>query len=137
MKSPFKALNEQVLSLLNDCEIAKVSKLRQKTKLIKWMVASGGDERELNQLFKEKKIDGFFDQGIYGSPASKHEIIETNKKKPLFTPHFLGDSLYDIQTAQKYNLDFIFISAWTDLSDWKSICDKEDIPTTEKLIDLI
>lgn len=139
MNQLLKALNAQVLSLLNECEIAQgLPELRKKTKHAKWMVASGGDERELNQLFKEKKIDGYFDQGIYGSPASKHEIIETQQKKDKFLPAlFLGDSLYDIQTAQKYNLDFIFISAWTDLSDWKNICNKADVPTTEKIIDLI
>ena len=102
------------------------------------MVASGGDEKELNHLFKEKKINHFFDLGIYGSPTSKHEIIELQQKKLNFSPAlFLGDSLYDIQTAQKYNLDFIFVSGWTDLSDWKKICADGEIMTIERINDLI
>ena len=52
------------------------------------MVASGGDEKELNHLFKEKKIDHLFDEGIFGSPASKHEIIELKQKKLTFLQHF-------------------------------------------------
>ena len=139
MSELLKLLNTQVLKLLNECEIAKgLSKLRERTKSSKWMVASGGDQKELNHLFKEKKIDHFFDEGIFGSPASKHEIIELQKKKLNFSPAlFLGDSLYDIQTAQKYNLDFIFVSGWTDLSGWEQICADDEIRTIERINDLI
>jgi HAD superfamily hydrolase (TIGR01549 family) len=139
MNALLKALNKQVLKLLNECEIAQgLSNFREKTKNSKWMVASGGDEKELNHLFKEKKINHFFDLGIYGSPTSKHEIIELQQKKLNFSPAlFLGDSLYDIQTAQKYNLDFIFISGWTDLSDWEKICADGEIMTIERINDLI
>ena len=56
MSELLKELNTQVLKLLNECEIAKgLSKLRERKKRSKWMVASGGDEKELNHLFKEKK----------------------------------------------------------------------------------
>ena len=139
MNELLKALNKQVLKLLNECEIAQgLSNLRDKTKNSKWMVASGGDEKELNHLFKVKKIDHFFDEGIYGSPASKHEIIESQQKKLNFSPAlFLGDSLYDIQTAQKYNLDFIFVSGWTDLFDWRRICTDGEIITIEGIKDLV
>ena len=139
MNDLLKALNTQVLKLLNECEIAQgLSTLRYKTKSSKWMVASGGDEKELNQLFKEKKIDHFFDEGIYGSPASKHEIIELQQKKLNFSPAlFLGDSLYDMHTAQKYNLDFIFVSSWTDLSNWEQICADGEIMTIHRINDLI
>ena len=39
---------------------------------------------ELRYLFRQKKIDQFFDQGIFGSPRSKHEIIkqETGANDP-------------------------------------------------------
>ena len=47
MNELLRALNTQVLKLLNECEIAKgLSKLRERTKRSKWMVASGGDEKE-------------------------------------------------------------------------------------------
>jgi phosphoglycolate phosphatase-like HAD superfamily hydrolase len=60
------------------------------------------------------------------------------KKKLNFSPAlFLGDSLYDIQTAQKYNLDFIFVSGWTDLSGWEHICADNEIRTIERINDLI
>ena len=56
MNELLKALNTQVLKLLNECEIAKgLSKLREKTKTSKWMVASGGDEKSLIIYSRGKK----------------------------------------------------------------------------------
>ena len=94
--------------------------------------------KKLSQLFKEKNIASYFEGGIYGSPSSKYEIVEERLKDKNFLPAlFLGDSLYDIQTAQKYNLDFIFVYGWTDLDDWKRICDKNQLTYIEKIEDLI
>ena len=77
MNKLVKTLNEEVIKLLNNCEIASgLKELKSKTLKAKWMVASGGDQDELRFLFKEKNIDSYFQGGIFGSPTSKHEIIE-------------------------------------------------------------
>ena len=82
MKKLVNYLNEQVLELLKDCEVTSgLRELKNKTKDTSWMVASGGDQKELRYLFKKNKIDFFFSEGIYGSPSSKHEIIEKKNKK--------------------------------------------------------
>ena len=132
-------LNKEVINLLKDCEVASgMKKLKSQNQKSTWMVASGGDQEELRFLFKEKKITSYFEGGIYGSPSSKHEIIENKLKNKSFLPAvFLGDSLYDIQTAQKYNLDFIFIYGWTDLKNWKNICEENGLTYIEKIEDLI
>ena len=139
MSKLVKNLNTEVINLLKDCEVTSgIEKLKAKTKISIWMVASGGDEEELRFLFKEKNIASYFEGGIYGSPSSKYEIVEERLKDKNFLPAlFLGDSLYDIQTAQKYNLDFIFVYGWTDLDDWKRICDKNRLTYIEKIEDLI
>jgi len=139
MNKLVKTLNEEVIKLLNNCEIASgLKELKSKTSKVKWMVASGGDQDELRFLFKEKNIDFYFQDGIFGSPSSKHEIIENKLKENSFLPAlFLGDSLYDIQTAQKYNLDFIFVYGWTDFDEWKKICQKNELNYIEKIHDLI
>ena len=139
MKKLVNYLNEQVLELLKDCEVTSgLRELKNKTKDIPWMVASGGDQEELRYLFKKNKIDFFFSEGIYGSPSSKHEIIEKKIKNKNFYPAlFLGDSLYDIQTAKKYNLDFIFVYGWTDLKGWKKVCEDYNLDYIEKVKDLI
>ena len=139
MKKLVDNLNIEVITLLKDCEVASgIEKLKSHTKKSTWMVASGGDQEELRFLFKEKGIASFFEGGIYGSPSSKHQIVEEKMKDKNFLPTlFLGDSLYDIQTAQKYKLDFIFIYGWTDLKDWKKICNENGLPYVEKIQDLL
>ena len=138
METLVNSLNKEVINLLKDCEVAEgLEKLKSQTQKSTWMVASGGDQEELRFLFKEKKITSYFDGGIYGSPSSKHQIIEKKLKDKNFLPTlFLGDSLYDIQTAQKFNLDFIFVYGWTDLKDWKKICDEYNLIYVEKIQDL-
>ena len=139
MKKLVGNLNVEVINLLKDCEVASgLKKLKSQTKNSTWLVASGGDQEELRFLFKEKGIASFFEGGIYGSPSSKHEIVEKKLKDKNFLPTlFLGDSLYDIQTAQKYKLDFIFIYGWTDLKDWKKICNENGLLYVEKIQDLL
>ncbi|MDC6484552.1 HAD hydrolase-like protein [Methylophilaceae bacterium] len=138
METLVNSLNKEVINLLKDCEVAEgLEKLKSQTQKSTWMVASGGDQEELRFLFKEKKITSYFDGGIYGSPSSKHQIIEKKLKDKNFLPTlFLGDSLYDIQTAQKFNLDFIFVYGWTDLKDWKKICDENNLIYVERIQDL-
>mgnify|MGYP006092711849 FL=1 len=139
MKKLVDNLNIEVITLLKNCEVASgIEKLKSHTKKSTWMVASGGDQEELRFLFKEKGIASFFEGGIYGSPSSKHQIVEEKMKDKNFLPTlFLGDSLYDIQTAQKYKLDFIFIYGWTDLKNWKKICNENGLPYVEKIQDLL
>jgi phosphoglycolate phosphatase-like HAD superfamily hydrolase len=49
---------------------------------------------------------------------------------------FIGDSKYDYQVAKKNNLDFIFLSNWTNFSEWKSFCAENKIEIYQKLDDL-
>jgi len=102
------------------------------------MIASGGDQEELRFLFSDKKINHLFDRGIFGSPKSKHQIIESHMLNKNFLPAlFLGDSFYDIETAMKYNLDFIFVSDWTDLENWESICKAYNVESIKTVGDLV
>ena len=133
------SLNNEVISLLKNCEITSgLEELKKQTQGKTWMIASGGDQEELRFLFSDKKIDHLFDGGIFGSPKSKHEIIESHISGDTFHPAlFLGDSLYDIETAKKYNLDFIFVSDWTDLENWESICKSYNVESIKTVSDLV
>jgi HAD superfamily hydrolase (TIGR01549 family) len=76
-------------------------------------VASGSDEKELNEVFIERKISKYFN-GIYGSPKTKQEctsIILNNHpdKKAVF----IGDALSDMKTASVHNIDFIYMSKFS------------------------
>ena len=134
------ALNKHVLQVLNQCEVtADLDRLRKLTENQHWMVMSGGDQNEVRTLLTQKKIDHFFDYGIYGSPDSKHQIINHHQSINIdFMPAlFFGDSEYDITTAEKFSLDFIFVSAWTDFKNWKEVVSKKNIKTVSYLNELI
>tara|TARA_B110000196_G_scaffold313035_1_gene319113 strand:+ start:260 stop:919 length:660 start_codon:yes stop_codon:yes gene_type:complete len=134
-----QSLNNEVIALLKNCEITLgLEELKKQSKDTTWMVASGGDQEELRFLFSDKKINHLFDGGIFGSPKSKHEIIESHITNDNFLPAlFFGDSLYDIETAKKYNLDFLFVSDWTDLENWELICKQYNVESIRTMSDLV
>jgi len=133
------ALNKHVLKILNQCEVtADLDKLRKLTENQHWMVMSGGDQNEVRTILAQKKINHFFNYGIYGSPDSKHEIINHHQTiNHEFMPAlFLGDSKYDIETANKFGLDFIFIYGWTDYFDWEKHIKKNKILAYKNISEL-
>lgn len=107
---------------LLDCEIAPGLKaLRKQTINSRWLIVSGGDQTELRDIFARRGIAEWFDGGIYGSPRNKHEILANEIKNGCIRQPvlFLGDSKYDYHAATSAGLDFVFISAWTEVVDWK------------------
>jgi phosphoglycolate phosphatase-like HAD superfamily hydrolase len=89
-----------------------------------WIVVSGGDQLELRTLFDIKNISSFFNLGIFGSPETKIEIINKQLKenKIKYPVLFFGDSKYDYDVSKFFNFDFIFVSNWTELNNWKEFC---------------
>ena len=135
-----KSLNHHVLEVLSDCEVADgLDKLRELTKNQHWMVMSGGDQEEVRTILASKHLDHLFDYGIFGSPDSKHDIVKHHlENNSNFMPAiFFGDAEYDLKTAKNFNLDFVFISGWTDFTGWKETIKKENIKSLEFLKDLI
>ena len=110
---------------LYKCEVAKgLEVLKDNTRGISWFIVSGGDQEELRDVFKQKKINHFFDGGIYGSPDSKDKIIkrEVKKKNIVYPALFLGDSKLDHIAAKENNMDFIFVTNWTEFKSYKDYC---------------
>lgn len=110
---------------LLECEVAPgLEELRRITPNTKWLIVSGGDQAELNEIFLKRELSHLFDGGIYGSPDTKDEILSRKIKSGHITlpALFLGDSKYDYEAASKANLDFIFLSGWSEVSDWEKWC---------------
>jgi phosphoglycolate phosphatase-like HAD superfamily hydrolase len=103
-----------------------------------WLIVSGGAQDELRWVFKEKKIEVYFDGGIYGSPDPKEEILEREiSRNNILSPAlFIGDSKYDYLAAKGVDMDFLFISQWTEFSEWQSFCRSHDIPVLGSLKEL-
>ena len=132
IQSLLDAYAYKVKQALITCEVAKgLEMLRQTTKHAKWLIVSGGDQSELREVFTERRLDKYFDGGIFGSPDTKNLILERelNNKNITKPALFIGDSKYDFQAAQLAGLDFIFLTDWTEVVDFNKWCDEKCIPT--------
>ena len=111
-------------------KIAKgIELLKAKTQTANWLIVSGSDETKLRELFKERDLEHYFEGGIFGSPDGKdtilaREIKKKNIKKPTL---FFGDSKYDYLVAKNAELDFVFLSKWSDVKNYQSWCRKNKI----------
>ena len=123
--------SKEVKKALLICEVASnIKEFRDKTRNTKWLIVSGGDQAELREIFEQRGLSNYFDGGIFGSPDDKDVILknETKNRNIIGKSLFLGDSMYDYQAANTAKMDFIFISKWTEVKDWKKwICENEII----------
>lgn len=107
------------------CDIAPgLHELRERTAHANWLIVSGGDQAELHDVFAKRDLAKLFNGGIFGSPDTKdtilaRELANGNIQQPAL---FLGDSKYDYQAANSAGLDFVFLSAWSEVTDWQVWC---------------
>ena len=116
---------KMVLDGLLSCELAEgLEELRKKIPEANWLIVSGGDQTELNEVFSKRKLSHLFDGGIFGSPDTKDQILEReiNNGNIQHPALFLGDSKYDYQAATTANLDFVFLSDWSEVNSWEEWC---------------
>jgi len=119
MEKLLSSYSAMVRDGLLSCDIAgDLETLRIMTKESKWTVVSGGDQNELRQIFTKRDISHFFNGGIFGSPDTKETILESeirsgNIRSPAI---FFGDSEYDYVAASKSQINFVFVSAWSESS---------------------
>ncbi|MET0370824.1 MAG: HAD family hydrolase [Sphingobium sp.] len=125
---------------LMSCAIAPgLAQLRILTSGTRWLIVSGGDQRELNDIFVARGIASYFDGGIFGSPDNKDIILtrelETgNIERPAL---FLGDSRYDHVAAMRAGIDFLFVSNWSEMPDWPNYLSREGIRSIPGVQDLL
>ncbi|MGM0433326.1 MAG: HAD family hydrolase [Pseudomonadota bacterium] len=114
---------QRTRALLLECEIVEgLCELRSETADARWLLVSGGDQIELREVFNTRGIAKLFDGGIYGSPDSKHHILEREiQNQNIVRPAvYIGDSRYDYEASQIAQMDFIFSSQWTEFKDYSS-----------------
>lgn len=115
---------------LMECSVAEgLDALREATPQANWMILSGGDQLEIRTLFAKRNLAGLFDGGLFGSPDNKDTVLAREKangslKLPAL---FIGDSKYDFEAATRAGLDFVFLSDWTEVSDWRNFCHTNQI----------
>jgi phosphoglycolate phosphatase-like HAD superfamily hydrolase len=96
----------------------------------KVFVVSGGDERELRDVFAQRRLDGYVD-GIYGSPRTKQQIVRRllEAHPDLLPAVFVGDGQLDLAVACDLDLDFIYVDHW---AEWTP--DPSALPSTARSI---
>ena len=133
-------VGEEIHKGLMECEISQsLFELRENTPDLKWLVVSGGVESELRDIFTKRSLLDLFDAGVYGGPMTKDEILNSliKENKLEFPALFLGDSMYDHKAANRANIDFLFVSEWSDFKGWKNYCKKNKIVSIKSLYSLI
>lgn len=134
------AYSQEVREGLMACSVAEgLFELKSATKHARWMIISGGDQEELSDIFMLRGISPLFDGRIFGSPVTKDQIVarEIKKDNILFPALFLGDSRLDYEVASRHGLDFVFVSSWTDFSEWESYISNNSIVSVSHLRDLL
>ena len=124
------AFGRELEAGLMQCNLAKgLFALREALPDCQWSILSGGDQNELRALFAKRKIAHMFNAGIFGSPDDKDTVLAREKANGnLQLPAlFLGDSKYDYEAATLAGLDFIFLTDWTEVSDWQDFCKSHKI----------
>jgi phosphoglycolate phosphatase-like HAD superfamily hydrolase len=125
---------------LMECDIAEgLTALRNATKQANWMILSGGDQQEIRTLFANRNLAHFFDGGLFGSPDNKDTVLAREKLNGnlQFPALFIGDSKYDHEAATRAGLDFVFLSDWTEVSDWKEFCLCHNIQVEKRVSSLL
>ncbi len=105
--------------------------LKKKLKGTQWSIASGGKQDEIVNLLENKFLLDIFDNGIYGSPTPKMEIVKNtilNAEKNVKNKFILiGDSFYDYECAKENGIKFIFASDWSDIKNPKELFKNKNI----------
>jgi len=132
--------SKEIKSGLMSCEVTKdLHMLRDKTKNSKWLIISGGDQKELREIFSLRNLDHLFDGGIFGSPKNKITILknEIANKNIIGKSLFFGDSINDFEAAKSIKMDFIFLSEWTEVKNWLSFTSQKRIKFYKNIRSLI
>jgi phosphoglycolate phosphatase-like HAD superfamily hydrolase len=122
------------------CEVLYgIEDLRSGTNGANWSIVSGGDQAELNTIFQNKGIHHFFNDGIFGSPATKYEIIRKQLAEGKYVGKtlFLGDSKLDFEVASYFGFDFVFVSQWSEMENWEVFCEDNNILSISSPIEIL
>ena len=133
-----KAYSREVSLNLLSCEIDESIFNLRAANTSSWAVASGSDQQELREIFFKRDLTKLFELGVWGSPSSKQEIF--NSQFSQFSPSdilFLGDSFYDYQVSIEFNIDFAFISHWSEFKEILELSNQNQIPIFTSLAELL
>jgi phosphoglycolate phosphatase-like HAD superfamily hydrolase len=85
---------------------------------IRNFVVSGGAQTEVRQALTERGLDRYFRQ-ILGNPESKQENMQLLHDSGCLKGRgvYFGDARLDLELAEQFGLDFIFVSGASEWAD--------------------
>lgn len=91
-------------------------------------VASGGAQTEVRECLAEIGLSQYF-EGIYGSPETKKEHLEAlDERSQLSYPGvYFGDAKSDVDAAEAFKLDFVFISSCSEWGGGMGYCESRGV----------
>ena len=99
---------------------------------IESFVVSGGEQNELRAVLKSKNLDHYFKK-IYGSPVTKEEhLLNIRPTKSLY----FGDAKSDYIAAKNFDMDFVYVSGFSDWEDGVEFCQSNNIEILKDFSDL-
>lgn len=140
MQQYLQAFDDILDTTLMQCEVAPdLLALKAATPQTTWMLLSGGDQAELRRVFPRRNLAYLFEAGIFGGPDKKDEVLAREKANGniQLPALFLGDSKYDHQAATRAGLDFVFLSGWTEVSNWQAYCAENKIVAVHNISQLL
>ncbi|MHA2052756.1 MAG: HAD family hydrolase [Candidatus Hodarchaeales archaeon] len=104
--------SELVLDEIKGCDFVPgaLEFLENQSNKFNLFIASGTPELELRTIVRERGLETFF-KGVYGTPATKSEIIKRIMKEEDLRKDelvFVGDSETDYKEAHKAQVNFIY-----------------------------
>lgn len=101
------------------------------------IVVSGGEQSELREVFQKRKLAKYFDS-ILGSPEDKLTILnrEIGSKIHKVPAVFIGDTQYDYECARNVNVDFIFMTQYTEFKGWPQYFKEKEVKIIKNLKEL-
>ncbi|MEH0760261.1 HAD family hydrolase [Vibrio sp. 16] len=96
------------------------------------IVASGGDEQEVNDVLKTRDLAQYFVK-IMGSPKTKEDNLNVARADGLLQGKgvYFGDARSDYNAATQFDLDFVYISGVSEWYQGKDFCMQESLPVYE------
>lgn len=125
---------------LLSCEVAPgLEALRACTSSARWLIVSGSDQSELQDVFSKRGIDHLFDGGIFGSPDDKFTILnrEISNANIVFPALFVGDSKLDFEASRQSRLEFVYLYGWSEWTKGSEYGSMHGFPVLAYLQDLL
>jgi phosphoglycolate phosphatase-like HAD superfamily hydrolase len=98
------------------------------------IILSGGNNKEIVAYLEVNKIRHHFSDILCGPETKEENLQSMIIKMPAI---FIGDSCHDYNVAQKFSIDFIFMSDYTQLKEWETFCFENKITTIKNLNQLV